>query len=92
MTFLRDFLLCFHDAKVTSPSQTTKYHDKIVYGELDLMVEHRTQFAFKGNREHIANTLKLKYHMVQEIIKLCQIPSKLRLTLTLNQQTNHVIL
>ena len=26
----------------------------IVYGELDSMVEHRTQFAFKGKREHIA--------------------------------------
>ena len=25
-----------------------------VYGELDSMVEHRTQFAFKGRREHIA--------------------------------------
>ena len=25
-----------------------------VYGELDLMVEHRTQFAFKGKREHMA--------------------------------------
>ena len=25
-----------------------------VYGELDPMVEHRTQFAFKGKREHIA--------------------------------------
>ena len=25
-----------------------------VYGELDLMVEHRTQFIFKGKREHIA--------------------------------------
>ena len=25
-----------------------------VYGELDPMVEHRTQFTFKGNREHIA--------------------------------------
>ena len=24
------------------------------YGELDLMVEHRTQFAFKGKREHIS--------------------------------------
>ena len=24
-----------------------------VYGELDLMVEYRTQFAFKGKREHI---------------------------------------
>ena len=26
-----------------------------VYGELEPMVEHRTQFAFKGKREHIAN-------------------------------------
>ena len=25
-----------------------------VYGELDLNVEHRTQFVFKGKREHIA--------------------------------------
>ena len=25
-----------------------------VYGELDLMVEHRTQFTFKGKREDIA--------------------------------------
>ena len=25
-----------------------------IYGELDPMVEHRTQFAFKGMREHIA--------------------------------------
>ena len=25
-----------------------------VYGELDPVVEHRTQFAFKGKREHIA--------------------------------------
>ena len=25
-----------------------------VYGELDPMVEHRTQFTFKGKREHIA--------------------------------------
>ena len=24
-----------------------------VYGELDPMTEHRTQFAFKGKREHI---------------------------------------
>ena len=50
-----------------------------VYGELDPMVEHMTQFAFKGTREHISkvnmpniasqvNTLTLKYHMVQEII------------------------
>ena len=25
-----------------------------VYGELDAMVEHRTQFVIKGKREHIA--------------------------------------
>ena len=25
-----------------------------VYGELDPMVEHRTQFAFKGKRDHMA--------------------------------------
>ena len=25
-----------------------------IYGELDPMVDHRTQFAFKGKREHIA--------------------------------------
>ena len=25
-----------------------------VYGELDPMIEHRTQFAFKGQRKHIA--------------------------------------
>ena len=25
----------------------------IIYGELDPMPEHRTQFAFKGKREHI---------------------------------------
>ena len=25
-----------------------------VYGELDPMVEHRTQFSFKGKREHVS--------------------------------------
>ena len=25
-----------------------------VYGELDPMIEHRIQFAFKGKREHFA--------------------------------------
>ena len=25
-----------------------------VYGKLDPMIEHRTQFAFKDKREHIA--------------------------------------
>ena len=34
-----------------------------VYGELDPMVEHRTQFAFKGKREQIAtvNTLNIAH-------------------------------
>ena len=34
-----------------------------VYGELDPMVEHRTQFAFKGKREQIAtvSTLNIAY-------------------------------
>ena len=34
-----------------------------VYGELDPMVEHRTQFAFKGKREHFAtvNTPNIAY-------------------------------
>ena len=34
-----------------------------VYGELDPMVEHKTQFAFKGKREHIAkvNMLNIAY-------------------------------
>ena len=51
-------------------SRATKYHDEIVYqinmsiyGELDSMIEHRTQFAFKGKREHIAtvNTPNIAY-------------------------------
>ena len=47
--------------------------------EYDPMTEHRTQFAFKGKREHISNinmpnitypinTLTLKYRMVEEIM------------------------
>ena len=50
-----------------------------VYGELDPVVEHRKQFAFKGRREHIAkvnmpnmaypnNKLTLKYRMTREIM------------------------
>ena len=39
-----------------------------VYGELDPMVEHRTQFAFKGKREHtvrviIPNKAYLRQHL-----------------------------
>ena len=34
-----------------------------VYGELDPMIEHRTQLAFKDKREHIAtvNTPNIAY-------------------------------
>ena len=60
------------DQRILKPlSQTTKYHDKkyilkmimSVYEELDHMVEHRTQFAFKDKREHIAkvNMLNIAY-------------------------------
>ena len=43
-----------------------------VYRELDPMVEHRTQFAFKGKREHIAkvnmpNTASPDQHIYIEI-------------------------
>ena len=43
-----------------------------VYGELDPMIEHRTQFAFKGKREHIAkinipNIAYLNQHIDIEI-------------------------
>ena len=42
------------------------------YGELDPMIEHRTQLAFKGKREHMAkaNTPNIAYpnqHMNIEI-------------------------
>ena len=43
-----------------------------VYGELDPMVKHRTQFAFKGKREHISkvnipNTAHPNQHINIEI-------------------------
>ena len=73
-----------------------------VYRELDLMVEYRGQFAFKGKTEDIAkvkmpNIAYPNQHIDIEIPhgsrnKLHQILSKLRLTLTLSQQTKHVAL
>ena len=75
----------------------------IVYGELDPMIEHRTQFAFKGKREHIAkvNMPNIAYpnqyinieipHGSRDHI-IIEISSKLRLILTLHQQTGHVVL
>ena len=37
-----------------------------IYRELDPMVEHKTQFAFKGKREHIAkaNTPNIAYQHI----------------------------
>ena len=37
-----------------------------VYGELDPMIEHRTQFSFKGKREHIAK--RLQKHIQRNLI------------------------
>ena len=67
------------------------------------MVEHRTQFAFKCKREHIPkvnmlNIVHQSQHIDIEIPHRSRdhviIPDtiKLRLTLTLNQQTKHVVL
>ena len=73
------------------------------YGGLDPMVEHRTQFAFKGKREHIAkvNMPNIAYpnqHIDIEILHGSRyhviVPDsvKITFTLTLNQQTRHVVL
>ena len=67
------------------------------------MTEHRRQFAFKGKREHKAkvNRPNIAYpnqHIDIEILHgsrdqvIVPDTSKLRLTLTLNQQTKHVVL
>ena len=67
------------------------------------MTEHRTQFAFIGKREHKAkaNRPNIAYpnqHIDIEILHgsrdqvIVPDTSKLRLTLTLNQQTKHVVL
>ena len=32
---------------------TDQIKTMMIYGELDPMIEHRTQFSFKGKREHI---------------------------------------
>ena len=74
-----------------------------VYRELDPMVEHRTQFAFKSKREHRAkvnmpNIVYPNQHIAIEILHgsgdhvAVQIPLKLPLTLTLNQRAKHVVL
>ena len=73
-----------------------------VYRELDPMVEHRTQFAFKeGKREHITkvNMPNIAYpnqHIDSEIPHGSRghviIPLKLCLTLTLHQHARRVVL
>ena len=73
-----------------------------VYRELDPMVKHKTQFAFKGKREHVAKVnmpniaypnrhiyIGIPYGLRDHVI----IPNtKLRLILILNQQTRHIVL
>ena len=74
-----------------------------VYKELGPMVEHRTQFVFKGKRKNIpkVNMPSIAYpsqHIDTEILHVSRdhiiVPDivKLRLTLTLNQQTRHAVL
>ena len=64
-----------------------------VYGELNPMVEHRTQFALKSKREHQAkvNIPNIAYPNQHIDIEMPHgsrdhviVPSKLRVTLALN--------
>ena len=65
----------------------------IVYGELNPMVEHKTQFSFKGKREHIAKVnmpniaypnqhidIEIPYGSRDHVI----IPDTIKITLNLN--------
>ena len=74
-----------------------------VYGELDPKIEHRTQFAFKDKREHITKVDMPNIAYPNQLIDtevphgsrdhvVIPAPLKLRLTLTLHQQTRHVVL
>ena len=74
-----------------------------VYGELDPRLKHRTQFVFKDKREHIAkvnmpNIVYPNQHIDIEILHGSRyhviVPDsvKITFTLTLNQQTRHVVL
>ena len=74
-----------------------------VYKELDPMIEHRTHFAFKSKRKHIAkaNMPNIAYpsqHIDIEILHgsrdhvITPDTVKLCLTLTLHQQTRHLLL
>ena len=50
-----------------------------VYGELFPMVEHRTQFAFKGKREHVAkvNMPNIAYPSQQIEIEIPHSPRRI---------------
>ena len=74
-----------------------------VYGELDTMTKHRTQFAFKSKREHIAkvNIPNIAYSSQQIDIQIPHgsrdhviIPNtvKIMFNLDITQQTRHVVL
>ena len=74
-----------------------------VYGELDTMIKHRTQFAFKSKREHIAkvNIPNIAYSSQQIDIQIPHgsrdhviIPNTVKITFNLDitQQTRHVVL
>ena len=71
-----------------------------VYGELDPMIEHKTQFVFKGKRKHIAtfNTPNIAYPDENFKIIIPQgsaghafILLKLRFISSLHQQTRPVL-
>ena len=74
-----------------------------VDGELDPMTEHRTQFAFKGKREHIPKVNMPNIASLNQYIDI-EIPYgsrdhvivpdtvKIRFNLSLNQQTRHLVL
>ena len=74
-----------------------------IYRELDAMVEHRTQFAFKGTREHIAkvNMPNIAYPTQRIDIEIPHgsknhaiIPDTVKITfnLDIDQQARHAVL
>ena len=75
-----------------------------VYGGLGPMIEHRTQFVFKGKREHIAKVnmpnmacpnqfIDIKIpHGSRDYVIIPDTVKILRLILKLNQQTSHIVL
>ena len=75
----------------------------IVYAELDPMVEHRAQFAFKGKKEHIAkvNILNIAHPNQHIYIETphgsrghITVPDTVKITVNqdISQQTRYVVL